>query len=424
MCTLGIDGVVDERLLVRRDGAVGVALGRLGVAEPDVGVGEEGAQLDRLAVRLDGLVEEPARLRQEQVAERLVRLRVGRVELRRGAELRGRLPAVAERLSGRRRGCSERPRSSDRPRSPATAGRPPPRCFPDRPALPRSGRGQTARRPSATRVGRAAFSIRATSVSVRLTFSVRAYVTGSVASRPKSSPSGTVTGSRFMTSSAPPALISRSRGRTTRSYPRDARSARTARRRRARCAPPGRPPPRSRPPAVRPRADARARSGRTPGAGRARGRGSGRRPLPSTARHARAGSWRRTARSARCGLDRSGVGPHARATQPRAAAPTQAMTHASTILRRARITDFLLPSANPDGRASPPVRAPPARRAAGRSPGPATPRPVPRATARSRPRCATAAATSRRRRGGSSSGPPPVSSASSRSSGLVHAEVA
>ena len=92
-----VDRVVDERLLVRGDRAVDVALRGFGVAEPDVRIRVEWAELDRLAVRLDRLIEEPPRLRQEEIAERLVRLRIERIELRRGAKLCGRFPSVAER---------------------------------------------------------------------------------------------------------------------------------------------------------------------------------------------------------------------------------------------------------------------------------------------------------------------------------------
>src|SRR5206468_712794 len=95
---LGVDRVEYERLLVRRDRRIDLTLGGARVSEPDVGIGVEGPELERLVVRLDGLIEEAPRRRQEQVPERLERLRIGRVELRRGAELRGRLPAVAERL--------------------------------------------------------------------------------------------------------------------------------------------------------------------------------------------------------------------------------------------------------------------------------------------------------------------------------------
>src|SRR5215510_7845185 len=92
-----IDRVVEERLLVGSDRAVGVALRGLGVAEPAVGVGVEGPQLDRLRVGLDRLIEEAPGLREVEIAEGLIRLRIARVELRRGTELRGGLPAVAER---------------------------------------------------------------------------------------------------------------------------------------------------------------------------------------------------------------------------------------------------------------------------------------------------------------------------------------
>src|SRR5215475_9452294 len=91
-----IDRIVEERLLIGGDRAVGVTLRGLGVAEPDVGVGVEGPQLDRLGVRLDRLVEKAPGLREVEIAEGFVRLRIARVELRRGAELRGGLPAVAE----------------------------------------------------------------------------------------------------------------------------------------------------------------------------------------------------------------------------------------------------------------------------------------------------------------------------------------
>ena len=67
-------------------------------------------------------------------------------------------------------------------------------------------------------VGRAAFSMRAASASVRTTFRVRAYATGSVPRRVDSSASGTTTGSRA-TESAPLAFISSSRGWITRSVP-------------------------------------------------------------------------------------------------------------------------------------------------------------------------------------------------------------
>ncbi len=63
-----------------------------------MGVGQERTQIDGLAVRLDRLVEQPPGLGQEEIAQRLVGLGVVGVELRGRAELRGGLPAVAERL--------------------------------------------------------------------------------------------------------------------------------------------------------------------------------------------------------------------------------------------------------------------------------------------------------------------------------------
>ena len=92
-----IDGVVDEGLLIRGDRAVDVTLRGLRVAEPDEGVRVEGPQLDRLAVGLDRLIEEAPRLREIEIAQRLVRLWIGGVELRCRAELCRGLPAVPER---------------------------------------------------------------------------------------------------------------------------------------------------------------------------------------------------------------------------------------------------------------------------------------------------------------------------------------
>src|SRR6185369_11762575 len=88
-----VDRVVDEGLLVRGNRAIDVALRGFGVAEPDVRIRVEWAELDRFAVRLDRLIEEPPRLRQIEIAERLIRLRIERIELRRGAKLCGRFPS-------------------------------------------------------------------------------------------------------------------------------------------------------------------------------------------------------------------------------------------------------------------------------------------------------------------------------------------
>src|SRR5207247_2820820 len=61
------------------------------------GIGVEGTKVDRLRVRLDRLIEEPAWRRQEEIAEGLQRLRLRRIDLRGGAELGRRLPAIPER---------------------------------------------------------------------------------------------------------------------------------------------------------------------------------------------------------------------------------------------------------------------------------------------------------------------------------------
>ena len=95
---LGVDRVEAERLLVGGDGAVHITLGGLGVAQADIGVGVERSDLERLGVGFHGLVEQTARRREEQVAESLVWLRIGRVELGGGAELGRSLPAIPQAL--------------------------------------------------------------------------------------------------------------------------------------------------------------------------------------------------------------------------------------------------------------------------------------------------------------------------------------
>ena len=87
-----------DAALVRGDRRIHVTLRGERVAETDVRLRVERTQLDGLGVRLDGFLEEPPRSGQVQITQGLVGFRVGGVELGGGAELRGRLPAIAEIL--------------------------------------------------------------------------------------------------------------------------------------------------------------------------------------------------------------------------------------------------------------------------------------------------------------------------------------
>ena len=98
---LGIERIEPQRLLIGDHRPVHVTLGRLGVAQPHVRVGEKWPDLERLGIGLDGLVELGARRGEGEVAERLVGLGIRRIELGRGAELRRGLPAIAEVLVDR-----------------------------------------------------------------------------------------------------------------------------------------------------------------------------------------------------------------------------------------------------------------------------------------------------------------------------------
>ena len=93
-----IHRVEAQSLLVGRHRRIGLAFRRARFPQSNVGVGVEGSKLDRLVVRLDGLVEESTRRRQEEVAERLVGLRIQRIELGRRPVLSRSLPAVAKGL--------------------------------------------------------------------------------------------------------------------------------------------------------------------------------------------------------------------------------------------------------------------------------------------------------------------------------------
>ena len=161
MCTRAVDRVVDERLLVRGDRAVDVALRGFGVAEPDVRI-----RVERAGARSPCRTPRPPDRRAAAAATGRDRrapctARDSRIELRRGAELCGRFPSVAERLvhHAEHVGRDDEARVDlDGTRQKIDAR---PRCPPGRARNAEIWPRENSSNARGSRVGRAAFSIRA-----------------------------------------------------------------------------------------------------------------------------------------------------------------------------------------------------------------------------------------------------------------------